>query len=506
MTRKLARDPYLRALVAARGEQAAWDSGYFDDGDDGDAPLDDIDWACTPLPPADAAATARRPAVLLATGGFCPPHAGHLEMMERARDAATTQLGFDVIAGYLSPGHDRYARMKAGDAAMPAPARLAACAELAARSGADWLVVDPWEALHRRVAVNFTDVCARLRAYLRAHVDLRVEVVYVCGGDNARFALAFAEDGACVVVARPGSDATVGAWRARLAGHPRIAWADGDHPGASRALRPPGAWRAPRSRVVVRLEDARAVRTLGLPADTWCAFQRELVALLRAHAEVRVVEAAPGARAEPGELVVDPMVDVAGVAGAHALAISRAYALGGYHARGHVARPGSPPLDAQLAAIPPGDYVLRDDDRATGGTFAAARALLPAHARVADVERVAIAHDADEDVVDSRDFLLGSDDGGLVVELPARRLGRAPYVLPYVDPAARCSLPPTAVRAISIAVWELAARTLGDRRLSALPAPARATLEAMGLAGDPPRTLGELCRWHATRLAGDGRD
>ena len=49
---------------------------------------------------------------------------------------------------------------------------LRLCAEAVA--GSDWLSVDPWESMHRRVSVNFTDVAARLRAYLRAHVDPRV--------------------------------------------------------------------------------------------------------------------------------------------------------------------------------------------------------------------------------------------------------------------------------------------------------------------------------------------
>ena len=97
-------------------------------------------------------------------------------------------------------------------------------------AGSDWLSVDPWEAQHRRVSVNYTDVVARLRTYLRAHVDPRLEVLYVCGGDNARFALAFTERGGCVVVARPGSDAVAEyrMWRDRLGGHPRILWAASD--------------------------------------------------------------------------------------------------------------------------------------------------------------------------------------------------------------------------------------------------------------------------------------
>src|SRR5207237_258749 len=108
----------------------------------------------------------------------------------------------------------------------------------------------------------------------------------------------------------------------------------------------------------------------------------------------------------------------------------------------------------QLAAIPPGDYVLADDDSMTGGTLDAVRAMLPAGVRIRAIQ-LAITHDADEDVVDSRDFLLGADHAGLVVQLPGGVLGRAPYVLPYVDPAVRCSIPPRHARAFSIAVWQL---------------------------------------------------
>jgi nicotinic acid mononucleotide adenylyltransferase len=488
---KLRRDPYLAPLVEREGEGAALDAGFFWDEDPEDAPLDDVDWLCTPLPRRPV--TGARPAVLLSTGGFCPVHAGHLAMMESAREAAVA-AGYDVLAGYLSPGHDAYLRMKCGDAAIPASVRIEQCAAAAGPSG--WMLVDPWEALHRRVSVNYTDVTARLRAYLRAHVDPRVEVLYVAGGDNARFALAFTHEGGCVVVERPGAEGERSRWRERLAGHPRVLWARGDSPLASRTLRAP-SWRAPsRGRLLVRLEDARIVTTLGLASVE--AFQAELVALLARHVDVRTV---PLRVPEEGRDVIslDAMLPAT-----HTLALSRLFALGGNHALGHVARPGSRPLAEQVAAIAPGRYVLRDDDTFTGGTLRAARSLL-GKGVVCDETRLAVHHDEGEEVADSRDFLLGADEGGLVLALPGDRVGRAPYLLPYVDPSARSGLPPEAARPFSRAVWELNARVFAGTslRVRDLPAPARAIFECIGTMGAwSDRTLEETCRWHADRLRG----
>jgi nicotinic acid mononucleotide adenylyltransferase len=479
---KIARDPYLAPLCRRHGEPAAFAAGFFADEDPEHAPLDDVDWLCTPRPKRDAAG--ERPVVLLATGGFCPVHVGHLEMMERAR-TAVEHAGFSVVGGYLSPGHDAYLRAKCGPLAIPAQERLRQCA--VAVAGSDWLSVDPWESMHRRVAVNYTDVTARLQAYLRAHVDARIEVLYVCGGDNARFAYAFTEQGSCVVVNRGAAEVEFERWRARLAGHPNLIWVkDSGRLASSSALRTSPPAPAQRARLAVRLEDQRAVRTLGL--SSLREFQQQLLALLARYATVRVAPLdACGLAANT--ISLDPMLPAR-----HNLAISRLFAPGGYEAIGHVARPGTAPLAEQAALIPPGHYVLRDDDSITGGTVAAVRGVLPSSVTISAVD-VALTHEDDEDVVDARDFLLGSDDGGLVLRLPGGGVGRAPYVLPYVDPFARASI--SASRELSIAVWALNAHVFEPTRLRVrdLPRATRATLplpDAM--------KLDEACAWHIERL------
>ncbi|WP_394849807.1 hypothetical protein LZC95_20410 [Pendulispora brunnea] len=484
---KIQRDPYLAALWARHGEAAVWAAGFFFDDDDEDAPLDDVDWLCTPRPKREVCGPS--PAVLLSTGGFCPIHKGHLAMMERAKLAAE-RAGWNVIGGYFSPGHDAYLQKKCGAAAMPAHERLRLCAEAVRTS--DWLSVDPWESMHRRVSVNFTDVAARLRAYLRTHVDPRIEVLYVCGGDNARFAQAFTERGGCIVVARPGASAEYAHWRARLGKHPRVLWTDGTHARSSRDLRA-AVWSAPPKRdLVLRCEDEHAVRSLGFDRARFAAFQRQLVSLLAPYVNVRTERMVPAS--VPVSTLPTISLD-AMVPSTYQLAISRLFSLGGYELLGHVRRPGAPPLTEQIACIAPGRYALRDDDSVTGSTLKAARALLPSHVIVDDTH-LAIRQRANEDVVDARDFLLGADHGGLVIALPGGGIGRAPYALPYVDPAVRASIP--ASHKLSTEIWELNACTFARTglRVRDLPAPTRASFAQFG----DSLPLERVCTWHSRNL------
>ena len=474
---KLARDPFLRSLVEAEGEELAFAAGFFFDTDTEHEPLDDVDWLCTPRP--RDLRQGERPIVLLSTGAFCPVHDGHLAMMHAAREAAT-RAGYTVVGGYLSPGHDDYVRSKCGAEAIPASARLEQCAAAAATT--QWLSVDSWEALHRRVAVNYTDVVARLRNYLRAHVDPRIDVFYVGGADNARFALAFQLDAGCVIVGRPGAEREAATWRTQLAGNPRVLWTELAHSAASRLLRDGQPYAAATRTLVVRRDDERAVRTLGVNLR---AFQARLFAALPA---ARIFE--PKVRSLQSDAIsLDPFTPAQ-----HTLAVSRLFALGGHQLLGHVARPGSASLEAQLAAIPDGRYTLLDDDRMSGSTLTAVDALLPPRIRIAATELM-LEQAPGEDVLDSRDFLLGSDEGGLVVELADGSIGRAPYLLPYVDPAARASIPNA--RAFSKAMWEANAHVFADTGLGIrdMPVAWQQTFKA-----HRGGTLADLCVWHARRL------
>jgi nicotinic acid mononucleotide adenylyltransferase len=519
---KIERDPFLREVCRRWGPDAVEEAGFFFDADDEDAPLDDVGWLCTPTEvvrrgvarlrseqPGGAPRSGRRaapPVVLLSTGGFFPVHRGHLEMMERARDAATA-AGWSVVGGYVSPAHDDYIRLKCGSVPVGVSQRLARAEQAIAATG--WLSIDPWEALGRRVAVNYTDVTARLEAYLRAHVDDEIEVAFVCGGDNARFALAFAALGRAIVVGRPGSEQEVARWRGdpRVRPNRAILWAEGVEPGASRDLRPVRWPEEDAARLSLRLEDPRAVATLGLGAASWRTFQVAVQRELGALVPLETVRVEPRSVAnETRTISLDPMLP-----GTVDLGVSRLFDLGGHRPHGHVARPDDEPVDVQCARIPAGEWTLRDDDRATGSTvdFVASRlradVVLVATTFVVDPrERVDLEGGPSAgrvEIADSRDFLLGADHGGLVVALPDGSVGRAPYLLPYVDPAVRCGLPATVARSLSLALWQAQAEVFASTTLCVhdLPGPAQRTMRLAGHA--PGARLADVCRHHAAVLA-----
>lgn len=506
---KIDRDPFYRALYAAHGVAVIREAGFFEDTATAPAALDDLTTLCTPTTRIieNLASAPARPAVLVCTGSFSPVHAGHLAMMEAARGAAEA-AGFSVVGGYLSPGHDEYITLKLGAAALSASRRLVLCG--AAVSDSDWLMVDPWEALHRAVAVNFTDVIARLTAYLHHHVRPDLTVFYVCGSDNARFALSFATHGRCIVVGRPGSAQPLARYRHHplLADPDRFLWTDANHDSSSTAVRRgdhsvlPDAVARELTRerptaLTLRLEGADVAwgRTAALQD-----FQAGLLALLSAHLDVHPAPLA--AQQIPASRVpvisLDPMLP-----GDFNLAVSRCFDLGGTTRRGHIARPDTPPLAAQCDALPSGSCVLFDDDICTGGTTAFVRAQLPERVRIVGVHHLTEPGppEARRELADGRDFLLGSTAGGLVVVLPSGALGRAPYALPFVDPSARASIPAAHTRSFSLDIWHLNVAFFAGSGLTVadLPPAAGRLLRCAGWReGD---ALEIVCRWHVALLS-----
>lgn len=527
----VARDSYYHDAFQTLGSMEAIEhAGYFDDGrpEGYEDPRFDSRWMTTPLDAITrrlASAPADKPLVVaLSTGGFYPVHRGHTAMMDIARSALEDR-GWHVLGGYLSPGHDHYVGSKAADAP-DAERRLRLCEDATADS--DWLMVDPWEALHTGRAVNFTEVVARLEAYLSRHIRThrRIHVAYVFGGDNARFATAFTGRGLAVCVPRLGFEAQVAEAFAHplVRSNPRVILAgENAPPAASRTVRSGDA-----THLTERMRDAWATRESAKegkllvrdegdwPVQMWLGrfptaheamrdFRRGITAALtRAFADHRVtIESVPVAEQRSDDisgtvLSLDPCVP-----GHVSLGVSRAFAIASACRESNiVARPGWPSLAAQLEAIPAGVYTLLDDDSSTGATLRAVQSMLPPDRRIERVATFSSARDGVLDLIDGRDFLAGSRDAGLVVALPTGELARVPYTLPYVRLTDRCSVPPGRAMELTRAVWELnrlfftrVPVCIGDTA-----APFRTFCRYLGF----PETMSmlELSDWHLTRSGG----
>jgi len=145
--------------------------------------------------------TQEKVAVILSSGSFCPIHSGHVESVELAKKEVENQ-GYQVIGSFLSPAHDNYINRKTKDKAIGIHKRIDDIIEFI--RGKDDLFLDTWEGLANSTDVNFTDVIVRLSSALSVYFNKTIDVFFVCGGDNANFALTFQNKGHVVVVNRPG--------------------------------------------------------------------------------------------------------------------------------------------------------------------------------------------------------------------------------------------------------------------------------------------------------------
>ena len=550
---RAARDPHYAHLASADYALLA-QAGFTDDGLSQSILTlgpSDPSWLTTPLGKlrrnlAAGGVSARPAAVLLTTGGFAPVHDGHVAMMEAAREACEA-AGYRVVGGYMSPSHDAYVSKKhGGDPTLLAPFRIGLLEKRLHAS--DWLDVDPWEARYVPCDLNFTDVLRRLDRYLHWHLCpvQPLTLFYVFGGDNAGFVRAFDRIGHAICVARPGQEATVAPMREHAGRNPRVLFAPSGliEDVASRKLRPSGAHlpkplpnrasglkAAPTGVTglyLVRDDLAAATRAwskrwpgyaeatsrfreavLGILAD---AYREARPAMTEGPVAIRLIDLdhqraqAAAVLAGRASLSFDVHIQGAGPDD-RAIAMTRAFdlAAGQIQTDRFVARPGHPDLKAQFAAVPPGSYVLVEDDIGSGRTLQEIEDRLPAGVTLSDVLLLnGFRPEPDApvfDVVDLRDFLLGAEHGGLTVEMPDGSTARAPYMLPFVSLRSRAKIPPSTEWATAVALWQANAVFFQDSGLTLADA-APATRRLLAAAGHVRETtqLLQICEEQVARL------
>jgi hypothetical protein len=241
--------------------------------------------------------------------------------------------------------------------------------------------------------------------------------------------------------------------------------------------------------LLLRVEGGEVAAALGLE-ERYSAFIKGLIDVLNpCYRSIRLQH--PSAPVLPCPAIsLDPLVPME-----YNLAISRIFEPGGLELIGHGARPGSPELSQQLQSIPEGSFYLVDDDVVTGETLKAVRALLQGQ------QLLGVVGESEEEVLDARDFLLGSKDGGLVIQLKVG-LGRAPYLLPFVELGSRASIPGKKVMEVSAAIWDLNRQFFqgSGRQIQQLPPSTQAVLVQSGFSKS--LEVEELCRALKCRYSG----
>jgi Cytidylyltransferase-like len=452
--------------------------------------------------------------VLVTTGAFSPLHYGHLSMMETARKALQAQ-GRHVVGGYISPSHDAYVSTKYNGEASLSAAHRTHIARKAVDSS-DWLMVDPWEGSYLPTDVNFTDVIRHIKDHLRfVFPGQPVEVYYVFGADNACFTrvLQYMDGGVCVsrsssfnprpsIFAGEGivdnsrlifvrsddetsdfSSTAVRKWKPQLmpkdASIDYFGWKktlitddlDVPLPPQNYIIRDDIEWALAQYFVGNFPEDVLAA------ADTFKFGLKKLIESSFANAvlpdrsrEIRVFFYSQAEQYKVAKHIesASPTLNIdTATNDGKGINFSRMFEISDSQFRptGLISRPGYAPIEEQIRSINPGVYTFLDDDIASGATLNLFMGMLPETVTIGSIRTLfshsrRILSDSNQheclDVVDVRDFLLGSRAGGLVVGgIGDNDMVRAPYVEPFVNLNSRAYIPLSMCRSFSIGVWQL---------------------------------------------------
>lgn len=464
---KINRDPYYKEVYKAFGEEKMLEAGFIYDTDIVDRDVkESVNILCTPLHKITHNIKNKNgkyplgPCVLISTGSFCPMHEGHALIMGQARNTMEN-AGYNVVGGFISPSHDEYIKAKTGPEWIPIHYRLRMIHD--ALKTSDWLSLDPWEGVFNKVAINFTDVLIRTEAYLKKHTGLNIPVFFVCGGDNAKFALTFLSQGHCVVVNRPGYEDRFQKYKSILESgliaspnvNERIFWSYGGNSLSSTGVRKEKPF----------IPDN--VKNLILRVEEYSDVEPIIINKLKGKFKTVLQKKLSEQKEQFNDISNLPIISIDSLIKTdNTLEISRLYDMFGVDLIDYINRPGTVSLDEQVSKIEKEkSYYIFDDDIHSGGTMKFAKSLLKDTVNVKGVFSFSISAADEGEILDCRDFIVNDNiNSGLVIQLPNNENARAPYIYPYVCPFNRGSIDNPLE--FSIDIWKINAEKFKDSELT----------------------------------------
>lgn len=358
--------------------------------------------------------------ILLTTGSFAPMHEGHKNMMVQAKNFLESK-GQKVAQVIYSFSHDEYVLNK--DQNMPSLSMRVDKAQVLLQDTDFSLSL--WEA-RQQEPINFTTV---IEHFQRLYPNN--QVVYVFGKDNYPFAHAFTFHGKGLYVP---------AGKVRPEEYEFINYLPNVE------VLPTSEYSNLNSRDIRKLpylirDDS------SMAGNSYLEFKERLQALIEKKTGhpvswLNISEQLTWIKNQTqGQKILS--LDIY-FKGDYNLQCSRLFAIGDEQKSGKqmINRTGSDKLSNQIKNIPEGEYVLVDDDIASGETVAKVKSLLPEGVKV--VKQIALSECQGiknfYDIVDLRDFIIGFPLGGLQVMDKEGDIYRVPYLSPWVNLESRAKI------------------------------------------------------------------
>ena len=463
----------------------------------------------------------KNPVVLLTTGGFDPIHDGHIYMMEFAKEALEKE-GYDVIGGYLSPSHESYVSTKPYYK-INAYERLDLCQECVKDS--QWLIIDPWESIYVKTYINFTDVIQRLEQYLRKHINPKIQVAYVFGGDNSEFMYCFEDKGIGICVERDGYSEKFNEMKKKFKGKNNIFISNKSIVStySSRNIRKRQGYKYKeqnyskedgdyviRNEGMIPLANYKEYVNNEKLENAHKKFLEQLILLLKEafnnKLEVKTIDMQEQLKRASHVLEGRQTISLdTYYRGTYDIETSRLFDISDIQKKyiSLIGRIGHDTIENQIEKINDGSYILVDDDSATGKTIREIMSNLPERINIEQIYLLAsMLNKKIFDIVDLRDFIIGVQNGGLVVKLPNGEIARAPYMLPYVCLKTRATISASKEMEISTKLWKMNKEFYqeigGNITLAQTDSGFKKLMNYIGF--DDNTLLVDICDWHIRNI------
>lgn len=135
------------------------------------------------------------PAIIVTTGSFSPIHDGHIDSLKIAKDYVES-IGYNVIKGVISLSHDNYVSYKRnGESKLDCSIRTDLVYRKLHERNEKWISVDKLEGEMVSTPINFSTVICRIKKYIEHNLNIKnITVFYVFGSDNIFFYDAFSNN------------------------------------------------------------------------------------------------------------------------------------------------------------------------------------------------------------------------------------------------------------------------------------------------------------------------
>lgn len=463
----------------------------------------------------------KNPVVLLTTGGFDPIHEGHLYMMDFAKKVLEKN-GYNVVGGYLSPSHESYVSTKPYYK-INSYERLDLCQECVKDS--KWLMIDPFESIYVKTYVNFTDIIQRLELYLKKHINSNIQVAYVFGGDNSEFMYCFENKGIGICIEREGYSEKFNQMKNKFKGknHFFINNKSIVSTYSSRHIRQMKGYNY-NNQNYDKEDGDYVIRNEGMiPFANYKqnvneemlkkvheGFLEQLVELIRQafdnKLDVKTINMEEQLKKAYSILEAKQTISLdTYYRGTYNIETSRLFDISDIQKKyiSLIGRIGHDTVKNQIQKIEDGNYILVDDDSATGKTIREVMSNLPERINIEQIFLLAsMENEKIFDIVDLRDFIIGAKNGGLVVRLPNKEIARSPYMLPYVSLKTRATISASKEMETSIRLWkmnkEFYQKIGGDITLGQTDSGFKKLMNYIGFKDDT--LLVDICNWHIKKL------